>query len=170
MCGILGAVATESVAPWVEPWLAKGLHALSRRGPDSGGSFVEGNVVLGARRLRIHDLDTRADQPFRSADGRQVVVFNGAIFNYRDLREELRGLGHTFVTTSDTEVAMAALDEWGPGAFSRFDGMFAIAPDDEPAGAPIEVRDREHPVEARESPRAPLVEGRHRDLGVRRRD
>ena len=142
MCGILGAVATESVAPWVEPWLAKGLHALSRRGPDSGGSFVEGNVVLGARRLRIHDLDTRADQPFRSADGSQVVVFNGAIFNYRDLREELRGLGHTFVTTSDTEVAMAALDEWGPGAFSRFDGMFAIAHLDRRSGRLVVGRDR----------------------------
>jgi len=142
MCGILGAVGLEPFDPSIETWVERGLVALSRRGPDSGGSFRYRNVVLGARRLRIHDLDTRADQPLFSPDKKRVLVFNGAIFNYKELREELRVKGHRFVTTSDTEVAMLAIDEWGPGAFSRFDGMFAIAHLDRESGRLLVVRDR----------------------------
>ncbi len=142
MCGILGAVAHNAFGPSVRPWVERGLVALNRRGPDSGGLFLDRNIVLGARRLRIHDLDTRSDQPFFNADKSRVLVFNGAIFNYKDLREELRTKGHRFATTSDTEVAMVAIDEWGTGAFSRFDGMFAIAHLDRESGRLLLVRDR----------------------------
>ena len=113
-----------------------------RRGPDSEGRFVEGPIALGARRLRIHDLDSRADQPLCSADGRHVIVFNGAIFNYRDLRSELETLGRRFVTTGDTEVALAAIERWGGDAFRRLHGMFAIAFYDRDAGRLLVARDK----------------------------
>jgi len=142
MCGIIGAVSREALGASVKPWVERGLVALSRRGPDSGGSFLDRNIALGARRLRIHDLDTRSDQPFFSLDKSRVLVFNGAIFNYKELRDELRAKGHDFATTSDTEVAMVAIREWGPGAFSRFDGMFAIAHLDRESGRLLLVRDR----------------------------
>jgi asparagine synthase (glutamine-hydrolysing) len=129
MCGILGAVATGSgpdLSIW-SPWIDRGLAAMTRRGPDAGGHFVDGRVALGARRLRVHDLSPSADQPMHSRDGRSVIVFNGAIFNFKPLRAELAALGRTFHTNSDTEVALEALTQWGERAFERFDGMFAIA-------------------------------------------
>lgn len=129
MCGILGAVAREGQpdpAMWAK-WIERGLSAMERRGPDAGDSFREQHVALGARRLRVHDLSPLADQPMHSADGRSVIVFNGAIFNFRPLRAELEQLGHRFRTDSDTEVAQAAITQWGSAAFGRFDGMFAMA-------------------------------------------
>ena len=89
MCGIMGAVELSTRAEGesrLAGWLERGLAALVHRGPDAGGQFIEGSLALGARRLRIHDLDSRADQPLFSEDGRRVVILNSAIFNYRDLR------------------------------------------------------------------------------------
>jgi asparagine synthase (glutamine-hydrolysing) len=129
MCGILGGVSTASEPDrvrWVS-WMERGLAAMERRGPDAGMHLMLGQVALGARRLRVHDLSAAADQPMRSADSRSAIVFNGAIFNFRLLRAELATLGHQFRTDSDTEVALAALTQWGADAFARFDGMFAIA-------------------------------------------
>ncbi|HAT36451.1 MAG TPA: asparagine synthase (glutamine-hydrolyzing), partial [Rhodospirillaceae bacterium] len=100
------------------------------------------SVVLAARRLRIHDLSPRADQPFYSDDESHVLIFNGAIFNYRALRTELQRLGHSFKTTSDTEVVLKALQEWDTGALERFDGMFAIAWLDRTRDRVILARDR----------------------------
>jgi asparagine synthase (glutamine-hydrolysing) len=122
------------VAPTV---LQKLDRLLAHRGPDGSGlaTFTReaapadpdaAEVALVFRRLAIIDLDPRANQPMASADGRYVLVFNGEIYNYVELREELARLGHGFRTTSDSEVLIAAFAEWGPSALSRFVGMFAF--------------------------------------------
>jgi asparagine synthase (glutamine-hydrolysing) len=125
MCGICGIV---SGGPGVEEDLRLSgmLEALTPRGPDEEGIFRGGNARLGVRRLRIIDLKT-GRQPMSSADGRLTVVFNGEIYNFRELRRELEGRGHAFNTQSDTEAILRGFEEWGAGAFDRLDGMFAIA-------------------------------------------
>ena len=112
--------------------------ALEHRGPDASGQATylrdgaacapeAAEVALVHRRLSIIDLDARANQPMSSADGRYVVIFNGEIYNYVELREELARAGHSFQTTSDTEVLIAAFASWGEQALRRFVGMFAFA-------------------------------------------
>jgi asparagine synthase (glutamine-hydrolysing) len=101
-------------------------RALSHRGPDGEGYYEDGNIGLGHRRLAIIDLNT-GTQPMYSADGEVVLVFNGEIYNYLELREELRNLGHVFVTTSDTEVIIAAYEQWGVECQQKFNGMWAFA-------------------------------------------
>ena len=101
------------------------LDAMRLRGPDARGSFLEGNIGLGHVRLSILDLDSRSDQPMRDDAGR-VIVFNGEIYNHRELRRDLDGR-HRFRTTSDTEVALAAYAAWGVDCFRRFNGDWAIA-------------------------------------------
>ncbi len=96
------------------------------RGPDSQGAFVDGNFGFGMRRLSIIDLEG-SDQPIFSEDGRHVIVFNGEIYNYRALRDELSALGHRFSTSGDTEVILAAWRQWADMAWRRLDGMFAVA-------------------------------------------
>src|SRR5579885_823118 len=102
-------------------------HALAHRGPDDAGAWVDAaaGVALGHRRLAIIDLSPEGHQPMLSADGRYVVVFNGEIYNYRALRQELAARGHRFRGHSDTEVLLAAVSQWGlEGALARFNGMF----------------------------------------------
>ncbi len=110
---------------------------LAHRGPDGSGVATyqrdgtpsppeTADVALIHRRLAIIDLDRRADQPMASADGRHVLVFNGEIYNYVELRDELIGLGHAFRTTSDSEVLIASVAQWGAAALDRFVGMFAF--------------------------------------------
>lgn len=101
-------------------------RALSHRGPDGEGYYDDGNVGLGHRRLAIIDLST-GTQPMYSADGDIVLVFNGEIYNYLELREELRNLGHNFLTASDTEVIIAAYEQWGVDCQQKFNGMWAFA-------------------------------------------
>ena len=96
------------------------------RGPDSQGTLVDGDLALGMRRLSIIDL-AGSDQPIYSSDRRHALVFNGEIYNFRELRAELRKLGHHFTTEGDTEVILAAWRQWGDEAWSRLDGMFAVA-------------------------------------------
>ncbi|WP_019515491.1 asparagine synthase (glutamine-hydrolyzing) [Sphingomonas sp. Mn802worker] len=96
------------------------------RGPDSDGVFVDGDFGFGMRRLSIIDLPG-SDQPIFSEDGRHAIVFNGEIYNYRALRDELTGLGHRFCTSGDTEVILAAWRQWADAAWQRLDGMFAVA-------------------------------------------
>ncbi|MCG6118443.1 MAG: asparagine synthase (glutamine-hydrolyzing) [Aquimonas sp.] len=126
MCGIIGAIARPGLAP---PALAVGEAmnaAIHHRGPDDGGLYRDEQALLGMRRLAIIDL-AGGHQPMASDDGRWQLVFNGEVYNYRSLREELRGRGHVFHTSSDSEVVLAAVAEWGEAAFARLHGMFAIA-------------------------------------------
>ena len=136
MCGIAAVVTLPgaTIAPDLLDRLDK---MLAHRGPDGAGraTYTRGatpsdaataNVALMHRRLAIIDLDRRADQPMASVDGRFVLTFNGEIYNYVELREELSRVGHVFHTSSDSEVLIAAFAAWGPAALSRFVGMFAF--------------------------------------------
>lgn len=140
MCGIAGAVG-RSDRP--DPRLVDAvLGAMEHRGPDAGADRWHDGTWLGFRRLSILDLAQRADQPMVD-DATQVgIVFNGEIYNYVELREELAGLGHAFTTTGDTEVLLRAYLEWGTGVFERCDGMFALAIHDPRRNGVILARDR----------------------------
>lgn len=121
MCGIAGGMGGDCRA------IEQVLPHLHHRGPDAAGfwSDVDSAIGLAHTRLAILDLDSRSDQPFHF--GQTSVVFNGEIWNHADLRRELQAQGLSFQTTSDTEVVAAALDWWGVGALSEFNGMFALA-------------------------------------------
>ncbi|MEI8136304.1 MAG: asparagine synthetase B, partial [Bacteroidota bacterium] len=99
---------------------------ISHRGPDGDGFFVKNNLALGHRRLSIIDLET-GDQPMMSDDGKKIIVFNGEIYNYIELREELKKLGHLFKTNSDTEVILKSYEQWGYDCQNKFNGMWAFA-------------------------------------------
>lgn len=124
MCGILGYTHLSKRLP--PDVLAESLASLVHRGPDHQGSFTSQHVSLGATRLRIHDL-AEGDQPLHSPDRNIVVVFNGEIFNHRELRAQLEAKGYQFKTRCDTEVALNAYLCWGSSCFARFRGMFGIA-------------------------------------------
>ncbi len=124
MCGIAGFVGG------FVPRLAARMNELqAHRGPDGQGTFEDPNahVALGHVRLAILDLTEAAHQPMRSPDGRYVLVLNGEIYNFRELREELQGRGHRFVSTGDTEVLLHGLMEHGQGFVDRLNGIFAFA-------------------------------------------
>src|SRR4051812_1246542 len=124
MCGIAGLLATTGAPPtWSE--LGAMAAALRHRGPDETGALRSNRVGLAHTRLSIIDLES-GQQPIENEDGSLHIVFNGEIFNYLELREELLALGHRFRTKSDTEVIVHAFEEWGDAAFSRFNGQFAI--------------------------------------------
>jgi len=126
MCGICGIVNYDQRA--VEPASIQGMmRSMKHRGPDDEGAFCEGGAGLGFVRLSVLDLSPAANQPMHSADGRYVLVYNGEIFNYLELREMLRARGHVFRTQTDSEVLLAAYLEWGPECLHRFNGMWALA-------------------------------------------
>lgn len=126
MCGVTGYLNKDGV-PASSVVVQRMADALAHRGPDGEGTWVEGPVALGHRRLAIIDLTPTGAQPMRSADGRYVISYNGEIYNYRELRIELEACGHRFHSTSDTEVMLEAFAEWGTRAIDRFNGMFALA-------------------------------------------
>ena len=123
MCGIAGYVSDSAAPPGT---LAAMTHALAHRGPDAYGFYEEGPAHLGHRRLSVIDL-AGSPQPMISADGNLVVVFNGEIYNFRALREELARSGWEFRTAGDTEVLLAGWRAWGRGLVTRLRGMFAFA-------------------------------------------
>jgi asparagine synthase (glutamine-hydrolysing) len=126
MCGICGIASPDSAPPPDPEVVASMNRRLVHRGPDSEGLFNGGRAVLAARRLSIIDLDG-GRQPIASEDGGVVVVQNGEIYNYRELRRELEGRGHRFATASDTEVLVHLYEEHGDGFLERLRGMFAVA-------------------------------------------
>ena len=138
MCGIAGFIAGQGAADAgaLTPMLARIAH----RGPDGQGTFVEGPAALGHCRLAIIDLAGGA-QPLYSEDKNLVIVFNGEIYNYKPLRAELRRLGHTFATDSDTEVLLHGWEQWGRELLPRLRGMFAFALWDRRAGTLFCARD-----------------------------
>src|SRR5437667_10019227 len=134
MCGICGIIGDTGR-------LDKMSAALVHRGPDSDGSFVDGDVGLAARRLSIIDLET-GDQPLSNEDGTVTVVQNGEIYNYEELRRGLGRAGHRFRTHGDTEVLAHAYEEWGERFAGRLRGMFAVALWDAPRRRLLLARDR----------------------------
>jgi asparagine synthase (glutamine-hydrolysing) len=126
MCGIVGLINLNG-EPVEQKLLKKMTDSVAHRGPDGEGFLVEQNVALGHRRLSIIDLTSTGDQPMLSPEGRFALIYNGEIYNYRELRVELQSLGYKFKGTSDSEVALYALAEWREEAFLKFNGMFAIA-------------------------------------------
>ena len=125
MCGIAGIVALQSAAP-SRPDVVRMCDAMTHRGPDDAGYLVEGPVALGMRRLSIIDLAS-GHQPIFNEDGTVGVVFNGEIYNYRELRARLESQGHRFRTASDTEVIVHLWEQVGIEFPKHLNGMFAIA-------------------------------------------
>lgn len=126
MCGIAGELRLDSVAPDTRV-IRKMLDKLQRRGPDHEGSYSDGPVALGHRRLAIIDLTTHANQPMVDPELGLVLVFNGCIYNYPELRRELKLRGYHFFSSGDTEVIIKAYHAWGEACVERFIGMFAFA-------------------------------------------
>ena len=126
MCGIVGVFNLDG-----RPFLMNNLVAMTRelahRGPDDEGFYLKDNIALGHRRLAIIDISKMGAQPMISKDGKWVVVYNGCIYNYLELKQELKARGHIFVSNSDTEVIVEGLSAYGPSIFERFNGMFAIS-------------------------------------------
>ena len=126
MCGITGLYHLETPKPVDPARIERMCAALAHRGPDGQGVWTAPGVGLGHLRLSIIDI-AGSPQPMASSDGRAMLVFNGEIYNYRELREELRGFGAEFHTDGDSEVILAAWQKWGPACVSRLHGMFAFA-------------------------------------------
>ena len=124
MCGICGELRVDGSVPPPD-LIGRMLPALERRGPDDAGQWADGPVAFGHRRLSIIDLSARSHQPM--VDGDMSLVFNGAIYNYRELRADLQARGHTFVSGGDTEVILKAYREWGDDCPAYLHGMFAFA-------------------------------------------
>jgi asparagine synthase (glutamine-hydrolysing) len=126
MCGIVGVIAARA-GRLPRPEVAEAMcHAIAHRGPDDQGIHYSERAFIGMRRLSIIDLDG-GHQPIHNEDQTVWVVFNGEIYNFRELRRELESLGHRFATNSDTECIVHAYEEYGEECFGRLRGMFAIA-------------------------------------------
>ncbi len=126
MCGIAGVVRLNGDAVSVSE-LVKMTDSIAHRGPDGQGQWAEGNIGLGHRRLAIIDTTSAGAQPMYSADGRHVMVYNGEVYNFKELKLELESIGYRFVSKTDSEVVLNALIEWGVKAIPKFNGMFSLA-------------------------------------------
>ena len=142
MCGIAGRVNLFSQRPVDREAIEEMCAWIRHRGPDDQGVFVDGAVGLGHRRLAIIDLSPGGHQPMVSANGRFWVVFNGEIYNYRELRQQLESKGTSFRTSSDTEVLLAAFEAYGTDCLSKLRGMFAFALWDTQTRRLVLARDR----------------------------
>ncbi|HOM06191.1 MAG TPA: asparagine synthase (glutamine-hydrolyzing) [Syntrophales bacterium] len=140
MCGICGIIDRRR-RPVAEQDIVAMCRLVSHRGPDAEGIFIRDNVALGHRRLKIIDLSDAANQPFHYG-GRYVLTYNGEIYNYPEIREELKRERAEFKTESDTEVLLAAYDRWGFDCVQRFNGMWAFALYDAPRRLIFCSRDR----------------------------
>lgn len=126
MCGIAGIFHAETPKPVDPVRVERMCEAMVHRGPDGSGVWTDHAIGLGHRRLSIIDLEG-SPQPMHSADGQAVIVFNGEIYNFKELRRELEQSGATFRTSGDTEVILAAYQRWGVGCLEKLHGMFAFA-------------------------------------------
>jgi asparagine synthase (glutamine-hydrolysing) len=141
MCGLCGE-ATFDGSPADSGALQRVVDTLAPRGPDGAGLIARGRVGLGHRRLKIIDLTERAEQPMVDSDLGLTVVFNGCLYNYKELRAQLEAAGYRFFSDGDTEVIGKAWHAWGAGAVRRFLGMFAFAIHERETGRLILARDR----------------------------
>lgn len=142
MCGIVGCVWKNGSPENALELLKKATDSLSKRGPDAEGFYQAANLDLGHRRLSIIDTSSAANQPFHSADNRYALVFNGEIFNYKELRKELEERAYQFRTSSDTEVLLNCLIEYGQAGLNKLNGFFAFAFYDKQKHALLLARDR----------------------------
>jgi len=142
MCGIVGILSTNEKVDL--DTVKKMRDRMTHRGPDDEGVYLskDGLVALGHRRLSIIDLSSRGKQPMRNEDGTIWVVYNGEIYNFQSLRQELEELGHVFQSDTDTEVIVHAYEAWGEDCITRFGGMFAFAVWDEKRKIMLLARDR----------------------------
>ena len=122
--------------------VARMAETMAPRGPDGSGVVAHGRVAFGHRRLSIIDLSEAGAQPFVDTALGLTVVFNGCIYNYKELREELQAKGHRFASTADTEVVLKAWAQWGADAIPKFNGMFAVAIHERDSGRVVFIRDR----------------------------
>ncbi|HKB02442.1 MAG TPA: asparagine synthase (glutamine-hydrolyzing), partial [Gemmataceae bacterium] len=127
MCGIAGIVHRDRERPAARADVVAMCDIQRHRGPDAVSYYDRGPLCLGHRRLAILDLSEAGTQPLHSHDGRYVITFNGEIYNYLELRDELAKAGARFRTQTDTEVILEAYRVWGPDCVSRFNGMWAFA-------------------------------------------
>lgn len=140
MCGIAGIVDHSNR---VEPERVRRLaDTIWHRGPDYTGTYIDQGVALVSTRLSIIDLSSSANMPIWNTDASACIVFNGEIYNFKDIRKDLESFGYFFSTESDTEVVLAAYDKYGFECFSRFNGMFAICIYDKARGQIVFARDR----------------------------
>ncbi|OYX65037.1 MAG: asparagine synthetase B [Sphingomonadales bacterium 32-64-17] len=141
MCGIAGIFHCGTIKPVDPGRVARMCDVLAHRGPDGSGVWNAPGVALGHRRLSIIDIEG-SPQPMLTPDERTVIVFNGEIYNFRELRRDLAALGEQFRTDGDTEVILAAWRRWGPDCVRRLDGMFAFAIYDQGERTLFLARDR----------------------------
>lgn len=127
MCGIAGIVSLSAKAPVDEGTLLRMRDMLLHRGPDDAGLYIGPGAALGSRRLSILDLSSRGRMPMSTPDGRYHIVYNGEVYNYRELRPELESRGVTFNSNSDTEVVLHLFVHYGPSMLDKLNGMFALA-------------------------------------------
>lgn len=141
MCGIAGWFDALGERPADRSLVKAMTDAIRHRGPDGEGFHFAPGIGLGFRRLAVIDLNT-GDQPMFNANKTICIVYNGEVYNFRELRTELQKFGHRFVTTSDTEVILKAYEQWGPDCLNRLRGMFAFALWDEKNRSLLLARDR----------------------------
>jgi asparagine synthase (glutamine-hydrolysing) len=125
MCGIAGIINLNN-SPVAQGVINSMTDSIAHRGPDGRGIFIDGNIALGHRRLSIIDVSDNGAQPMHSKTKNWTIVFNGCIYNYKELKHELINKGHTFSSTTDTEVIAEGLEAYGIKFFERLNGMFAI--------------------------------------------
>src|SRR5579863_8462205 len=140
MCGICGELTFNGDA--AGRCIAAMTGQMRPRGPDAGGAFMQDRVAFGHRRLSIIDLAAASQQPMIDSQLGLAIVFNGCIYNYRELRSALAGKGYRFFSQGDTEVILKAYAEWGPRCVERFNGMFAFAIWERDSGRVVLARDR----------------------------
>src|SRR5687768_9537492 len=141
MCGIAVAIGLNG-KPIERVAIERMATSLLHRGPDDSGIYLDGSIGMGFRRLSILDLSEAGHQPMVSEDGQYVLVFNGEIFNYVELRAELRQLGYQFRSSGDSEVLLAAYRQWGRECLSKLNGMWAFVIYDRPHRRIFGSRDR----------------------------
>ena len=177
MCGICGEIRFDG-RPADVAAVGRMSGAMAERGPDSNGLVAHGPVALGHRRLSIIDLSARGAQPMVDSDLGLALVFNGCIYNYKDLRKQLEAVGYQFFSTADSEVVIKAFHKWGPRCVERFKGMFAFAIAERDSGVVTLARDRlgikplylaasPHRLRFASTVRA-LLDGGHVDTGLDR--
>lgn len=144
MCGIVAII--DSTRPVAPAQIDAMRSCINHRGPDAGGALTHQNarfsVGLGSQRLSIIDLSTAGSMPMTNEDGSVWIVYNGEVYNHRELRAELERRGHRYRSETDTETVLHAYEEYGPDCFARFNGMFACAIYDEPRQRVVVARDR----------------------------